>query len=140
MAGHGIAGPQEALLGCRRTAAKNAASLVAGAVIENLQPPVEQLADGRTRPRISPLVHLIQQTSAHSFRLLTCVWTWRHDVNQVHALLGDGIPPDVNPDAESPRWQLVDGPALTLPPPRPARCHVLKAASCVMSGVTSQAI
>ena len=70
--------------------------------VEDLEPLVEQLADGGPGARIALLVDLVQQPGADLLRLVTGLRPGRHDLGEVHPPLRDRVHPAVHPDPKGP--------------------------------------
>jgi hypothetical protein len=76
--------------------------------IEDLEPPVEELADGGSGARIAFLIHLVQQPGAHLLGLVTGLRPWRYDLGEIHPPFEDRGHPAAHADAGGSEGQLVD--------------------------------
>jgi hypothetical protein len=71
-----------------------------GLQLHDLQEPVQKLVEGRPGTRITPLVHLSQQSRPHLLGLPGRRGAGRHGLHEVVLLLGHGVDTRVHPHAQ----------------------------------------
>jgi len=82
--------------------------------LEDFQPPVKKLVDGRLRRRVAALIDLTQQAGTRLLSLARCIRPGRHYPNQVMTPLRQRVNTRVHADPERAAGEGVDGASLAL--------------------------